>query len=181
MLREPMLPRLTAHLGPFPARAAGRAACIVLALSAQSAVAQELTETDRIDITGRQNLTLGSGARAYGMGGSVQLSYQRAISFDGTRRVEEYVGDKLLRIDDGRSDGGFDVIAAGTGLRLSRHVRAGLTVNRWLNGYGQNLNVSVLNPLSDLQASSVPPIRYALTTNRLYASISYRFSGRWLP
>ena len=217
MLREPMLPRLTAQLGPFPARAAGRAACIVLALSAQSAVAQELTETDRIDITGRQNLTLGSGARAYGMGGAflaraddataaswnpaglsylrapelslvgayndfstvrglssdtfegntvdfaaftwpvgagevrgaVQLSYQRAISFDGTRRVEEYVGDKLLRIDDGLSDGGFDVIAAGTGLRLSRNVRAGLTVNRWLNGYSQNLNVSVLNPLSD--------------------------------
>jgi len=26
-----------------------------------------------------------------------------------------------------------------------------------------------------------PPIRNALTTNRVYASIIYRFSGRWLP
>ncbi len=212
-----MAPRPSAHARPLPARTAARLACILLALSGPSALAQDVTETDRIDITGRQNLTLGSGARAYGMGGAflaraddataaswnpaglsylrapelslvgvyndfstvrglasdtfqggtvdfaaftwpvgagevrgaVQLSYQRAISFDGTRRVEEYVAGRLFRVDDGRSDGGFDVIAAGTGLRLSRQVRAGLTVNRWLNGYDQSLDVSVLNPLTD--------------------------------
>ncbi len=217
MLRSPMAPRPTAHARPLPARAVARLACILLALSGPAALAQDVTETDRIDITGRQNLTLGSGARAFGMGGAflaraddataaswnpaglsylrapelslvgvyndfstvrgldsdtfqggtvdfaaftwpvgagevrgaVQLSYQRAISFDGTRRVEQYVNGKLFRVDDGQSDGGFDVIAAGTGLRLSRHVRAGLTVNRWLNGYDQNLDVSVLNPVAD--------------------------------
>jgi hypothetical protein len=31
------------------------------------------------------------------------------------------------------------VVAVGTGLRLSRHLRAGFTVNRWFNGYGQSL------------------------------------------
>ena len=33
------------------------------------------------------------------------------------------------------------------------------------------------------EASAEPqaPTRYALTTNRVYASVIYRFSGRWLP
>ena len=48
------------------------------------------------------------------------------------------------RIEDGESDGGFDVVAFGTGLRLSRHVRAGFTVNRWLNGYDQTLSRTIL-------------------------------------
>jgi long-subunit fatty acid transport protein len=195
---------------PHPARAAGGAACIALLLAAASpAVAQTSgpDENDRISITGRQNLTPGSGARAYGMGGAflaraddataaswnpaglsylrlpevslvgvfnsfdvtrgldsdsfegqaldfaaftwpvglgdvrgaVQLSYQRAISFDGSRRIEEYSSttDQLEKSEEGSSDGGFDVVAFGTGLRLSRHVRAGFTVNRWVNGYDQ--------------------------------------------
>jgi long-subunit fatty acid transport protein len=174
-------------------------------------------DTDRIDITGRQNLTLGSGARAYGMGGAflaraddataaswnpaglsylrvpelslvgvsnsfdatrgddfdrfdgkavdfaaftwpvgfgevrgaVQVSYQRAISFDGRRSIQEtrtVTAGTTRFTDDARSDGGFDVIAFGTGLRLSRHVRAGLTVNRWLNGYSQTLDRRFLTP-----------------------------------
>jgi len=207
---------------------AGRVAWLLLALAAApGARAQEpLGDTDRLAITGRQNLTLGSGARAYGMGGAflaraddataaswnpaglsylrapelslvgaynnfdtvenidsdvfeggtvdfaaftwpvgagevrgaVQLSYQRAISFDGTRRIEEYqpvpdddgnVSQQLVRIDDGVSDGGFDVIAFGTGLRLSRRVRAGLTVNRWLNGYEQAIERNLINRPTD--------------------------------
>jgi long-subunit fatty acid transport protein len=174
-------------------------------------------DTDRIDITGRQNLTLGSGARAYGMGGAflaraddataaswnpaglsylrvpevslvgvsnsfdatrgndfdrfdgkavdfaaftwpvgfgevrgaVQLSYQRAISFDGRRAIREtriVTAGTALIADDARSNGGFDVIAFGTGLRLSRRVRAGVTVNRWLNGYSQTLDRRYLTP-----------------------------------
>jgi hypothetical protein len=164
-------------------------------------------EQDQIDLTGRQNLTLGSGARAYGMGGAflarpddataaswnpaglsylrlpevslvgahnsyvveqrtverdsfagsafdfaaftwpvavkdvrgaVQLSYQRAISFDGTRTISQERGPT-----QGRSNGGFDVVAVGTGLRLSRRLRVGVTVNRWLNGYEQELNLEV--------------------------------------
>ncbi|HYN00869.1 MAG TPA: hypothetical protein VE359_00355, partial [Vicinamibacteria bacterium] len=185
-------------------------ACLLLL--APSAFAQ--LEVDRIDITGRQNLTLGSGARAYGMGGAflaraddataaswnpaglsylrvpelslvgvsnsfdvtrgsssdsfqgqavdfaaftwpiglgdvrgaVQLSYQRAISFDGRRRIELYnqTTGLLEQFEDGSSNGGFDVVAVGTGLRLSRHVRAGFTVNRWLNGYEQTLSRTIL-------------------------------------
>jgi long-subunit fatty acid transport protein len=206
-----MPPRPTARLVLPPARIAGAAwlACLLLApaLFAQ-------TETDRIDITGRQNLTLGSGARAYGMGGAflaraddataaswnpaglsylrvpevslvgvsnsfdvargsssdsfegqaidfaaftwpiglgdvrgaVQLSYQRAISFDGRRRIELYAPTTglLEQFEDGSSDGGFDVVAVGTGLRLSRRLRAGFTVNRWLNGYQQTLSRTIL-------------------------------------
>jgi long-subunit fatty acid transport protein len=164
------------------------------------------SDSDRIDITGRQNLTLGSGARAYGMGGAflaraddataaswnpaglsylrepevslvgvwnsfdterggdydrfdgnaidfaaftwpvglgeargaVQISYQRAISFDGRRSIRLTSPDTSFT-ETALSDGGFDVVAFGTGLRFSRHLRVGFTVNRWLNGYDQRL------------------------------------------
>jgi hypothetical protein len=185
---------------------------------------------DPLGIPGQQNLTLGSGARAFGMGGAflaraddataaawnpaglsylrapelslvgvhnsftttrsldsdslkgnsvdfaaftwpvgagevrgaVQLSYQRALSFDGTRTQRGYgaleddegnaIGSQLIRTDEGVSDGGFDVIALGTGLRLSRIVRAGFTVNRWLNGYRQMLERNIYNlPTTDIR------------------------------
>jgi hypothetical protein len=205
-----MSPRPPARPTTLPAWVAGTG-LVLLAAAAAPATAQitpPRLEADRIDITGRQNLTLGSGARAYGMGGAflaraddataaswnpaglsylrlpevslvgafnsfavtrgsnsdrfegnaidfaaftwpvglrdlrgaVQLSYQRAISFDGSRRIE--VPDILF--EEGSSDGGFDVVAFGTGLRLSRRVRAGLTVNRWLNGYDQTLTRTIL-------------------------------------
>jgi long-subunit fatty acid transport protein len=225
-----MLPRAAAHVEPGAARAAGGCALVALALVLAPAAhgqvpGDPLGDTDRLAITGRQNLTVGSGARAYGMGGAflaraddataaswnpaglsylrapevslvgvynnfdtvlnvsgdsfeggsldfaafawpigagevrgaVQLSYQRAVSFDGTRHIDQYgdvalengqVVNGLIFKDDGVSDGGFDVIAFGTGLRLSRRVRAGLTVNRWFNGYEQNL-VRVYERLTD--------------------------------
>jgi long-subunit fatty acid transport protein len=170
-------------------------------------------DTDRIDITGRQNLTLGSGARAYGMGGAflaraddataaswnpaglsylrapevslvgvsnsfdtergvdfdrfdgetidfaaftwpvglgeargaVQVSYQRAISFDGQRSIQTTLPENAFT-EQATSDGGFDVLAFGTGLRLSRHVRGGFTVNRWLSGYDQTLTRRYTTP-----------------------------------
>jgi long-subunit fatty acid transport protein len=223
MLAEPMAPRLTAPRGSLPVRAAGAAALAILALAASMATAQEPVGDDPLGIPGQQNLTLGSGARAFGMGGAflaraddataaawnpaglsylrapelsfvgvhnsftttrsldsdslegnsvdfaaftypigagevrgaVQLSYQRALSFDGTRTVRGYgalrddedtqIGTQLIRTDEGTSDGGFDVVALGTGLRLSRHVRAGFTVNRWLNGYRQLLERNIYN------------------------------------
>jgi long-subunit fatty acid transport protein len=93
--------------------------------------------------------------------GAVQVSYQRAISFDGRRRIDLYgpkkVGEtedgeavydpsqtELRQHTDGSSDGGFDVVAFGTGLRLSRRVRVGVTVNRWMNGYDQSLTRNLL-------------------------------------
>lgn len=167
---------------------------------------QPLFDQDRIDLTGQQNLTLGAGARAYGMGGaflaraddataaswnpaglsylrlpelslvgnhssfleegietdsfqgraldfaaftwpltfrdirgSVQVSFQRAIGFDGTRNLDIGGGLRL----DGSSDGGFDVLAFGTGFRPTRRLRLGFTVNRWLHGYEQALTRQV--------------------------------------
>jgi hypothetical protein len=180
----------------------------LLALSALVApeARAQLFPQDRIDLTGQQNLTLGAGARAYGMGGaflaraddataaswnpaglsylrlpelslvgthnsfrekgietdsfeggafdfaavtwpvalwdirgSIQVSYQRAVGFDGTRNIDIGAGRRL----DGSSNGGFDVLAFGTGFRPTRRLRLGLTVNRWLNGYEQDLTRQV--------------------------------------
>lgn len=211
------------------------ASVLVLGAAALGEAQTPGRDVDNISITGQQNLTLGSGARAYGMGGAflaraddataaswnpaglsylrlpeltlvgvhnsfdtqqptpannfqehdrfvggaidfaaftwpvaigelggaVQVSYQRAISFDGRRRIDLYrqkkIGEddegqaiydptqtELLQHTDGSSDGGFDVLAAGTGFRLSRRVRVGFAVNRWLNGYDQTLNRTLL-------------------------------------
>jgi long-subunit fatty acid transport protein len=211
---------LYARFVSLPARALGGSVYLALAL-ALPAAGQVSTEgdTDRIDVTGRQNLTLGSGARAYGMGGAflaraddataaswnpaglsylrvpelslvgvsnsfdtergvadydrfdgraidfaaftwpvglgevrgaVQISYQRALSFDGQRSIHvtalSSAGEPIRFAEQATSDGGFDVVAFGTGLRLSRHVRAGFTVNRWLNGYEQTLTRNYETP-----------------------------------
>jgi long-chain fatty acid transport protein len=207
-----MGPRPENGFEPLPVRAARCAAFFVLhvALALPAAGQTSLEhDTDRIDITGRQNLSLGSGARAYGMGGAflaraddataaswnpaglsylrlpevslvgvsnsfdtergddfdrfdgrtidfaaftwpvglggkrgaVQVSYQRAISFDGTRSIQTTAPTTAFT-EEAQSHGGFDVLAFGAGLRLSRHVRAGFTVNRQLNGYTQRLTRS---------------------------------------
>lgn len=234
--RLPKVPARTRRAGTL-AGAVGIA--IVVGASGAGAQVAPGRDTDSIDITGRQNLTLGSGARAYGMGGAflaraddataaswnpaglsylrlpeltfvgvhnsfdtqrpnpidqlvqendsfaggaidfaaftwpiaigevsgaVQISYQRAISFDGQRRIDVYGLPKppddggeggpasgvdptktvLLQHTNGSSDGGYDVVAFGTGLRLSRRVRVGFTVNRWTNGYDQLLTRNLL-------------------------------------
>jgi hypothetical protein len=194
-----------------PLRAAARfalaAAWLLAAAQTRAQTTSTERDTDRIDITGRQNLTLGSGARAYGMGGAflaraddataaswnpaglsylrqpevsvvgalnafdisrgldtdtfrghtvdfaaftwpvalgstrgaVQLSYQRAVSFDGRRTISAYQSGALDSRDLIQSNGGFDVVALGTGLRLTRSLRAGFTANRWVSGYDQTL------------------------------------------
>jgi hypothetical protein len=66
--------------------------------------------------------------------GSAQVSFQRAASFSVHRTIEN---PDTLRIVD--SSGGFDVLAFGTGVRLSRKIRVGATLNRWLHGYEQTL------------------------------------------
>jgi hypothetical protein len=210
------MPRRHPIEAPGPFRAAGRlGAALLLVVTPTFARGQSIgRDTDRIDITGRQNLTLGSGARAYGMGGAflaraddataaswnpaglsylrlpelslvgavnsfdisrgfdsdtfrghtidfaaftwpvafggvrgaTQLSYQRAISFDGSRHVAVHnVTTGALEVqDDGHSSGGFDVFALGAGLRLTRSLRLGFTVNRWLDGYDQSLTRYIL-------------------------------------
>jgi hypothetical protein len=67
--------------------------------------------------------------------GALQVSYQRVFSFDGERLI---LGTAPSQVFTSSTDGGYDVLAAGTGLRVARRVRAGITVNRWLRGYTQN-------------------------------------------
>jgi len=69
--------------------------------------------------------------------GSVQLSFQRVVSFDADRTIEQ--ASSVTQIS---SSGGFDVIALGSGLQLTRSLRAGLAVNRWFNGWDQRLGRS---------------------------------------
>jgi hypothetical protein len=70
--------------------------------------------------------------RLWGTTGSAQVSFQRAIPFGFDRTIDR--GDLQLLIDAG---GGFDVIALGTGLKITPTLRVGATVNRWTNGYRQ--------------------------------------------
>lgn len=64
--------------------------------------------------------------------GSLQLSFQRAISFDGDRTIERASPPTTRQFE---TIGGFDVIALGSGVQATRRLRLGFTLNRWLNGY----------------------------------------------
>lgn len=66
--------------------------------------------------------------------GSAQLSFQRILSFSGKRTIESVDVPRTLS-----ANGGFDVVALGTGLRISQQVRVGATLNHWFNGYTQRL------------------------------------------
>jgi len=67
-------------------------------------------------------------------GGAIQVSFQRVIPFDGSRTIDRFRGASASI----ESSGGFDVIALGTGWKLTGKLRLGLTVNRWVNGYEQD-------------------------------------------
>lgn len=70
-----------------------------------------------------------------GVSGAVQFSFQRAVSFRGDRWIRR--PDNPPRHLSGT--GGFDVLALGTGLQVTRRLRLGVTVNRWYNGYRQTV------------------------------------------
>lgn len=72
--------------------------------------------------------------------GAVQLSFQRVIPYSGSRTIEVARGDVRRFLD---SEGGFDVIALGTGLQVTRGLRLGVTLNRWGNGYRQHTTRTV--------------------------------------
>jgi hypothetical protein len=67
--------------------------------------------------------------------GAIQLSFQRVIPYNGSRTIDRARGDRRLFVD---SQGGFDVIALGTGLQVTRGLRLGVTLNHWGNGYQQH-------------------------------------------
>lgn len=64
--------------------------------------------------------------------GSAQLSYQRLIPFSGHRTIEREGSHVTLD-----PQGGFDVLALGTGWKVAPTLRVGATLNRWLNGFHQ--------------------------------------------
>ena len=196
----------------------GRTSWLALAIvvgsggTASAQTPEQFLEQDRIDLTGRTSLTLGSGARAFGMGGAflaraddataaswnpaglsylrvpevslagastfyktekgtepdldtdrfegksidfaaltwplrfhglsgaIQASFQRAVPFGGSlTTVRPRAPGQEPVLSTGEASGGFDVFAFGTGWRVTRTLRTGITVNRWLNGYTQSL------------------------------------------
>jgi long-subunit fatty acid transport protein len=66
------------------------------------------------------------------LSGSVQLSYQRVITF-----TDDATEENPDVIRTAASKGGFDVVALGTGFRVFNSLRIGGTLNRWMNGYTQ--------------------------------------------
>lgn len=86
--------------------------------------------------------------------GAVQGSFQRAFSFEGRRtirRVITQVDSPVLFDIEGV--GGLDLLALGTGVRVTRTLRLGFALNGWfnegwLNGYRLKRERAVFNPSS---------------------------------
>jgi long-subunit fatty acid transport protein len=68
--------------------------------------------------------------------GAAQISFQRVIPWGGAREIGRAFPEPDVSID---ATGGFDTIALGTGWRVSRRWRLGVTLNRWFNGFQQDL------------------------------------------
>jgi long-chain fatty acid transport protein len=101
-------------------------------------------EVQRVDHDSRSGRSLDFAAGAYpiqigSFTGAAQISYQRVISFDTTRTVQNSTPDNPI-VRNIHASGGFDVIAFGSGLQVTRKLRLGLTLNRWFNGYTQTLD-----------------------------------------
>lgn len=73
--------------------------------------------------------------------GAAQFSFQRVIPFRGKRTIERgpRIGRRRLPSETLRleSTAGFDVLALGSGVQVSRKLRLGGTVNRWFHGFRQ--------------------------------------------
>lgn len=80
-------------------------------------------------------------------GGAVQVSFQRVIPFTSSRTITDTLDysaigrqERVTRTVE--STGGFDILALGTGVRVTRRLRLGAAINRWFHGYRQ----AVLKP-----------------------------------
>jgi hypothetical protein len=85
-----------------------------------------------------------------------------------------YFNDRQITPAPGGEAVRFNGVTAGTGLILGA-LQLDLA---WVYEFGEYFVVAETDAV---QTTAAVPIRYALTTNRVYASIIYRFSGRWLP
>ena len=84
-----------------------------------------------------------------------------------------YFNDRQITPAPGGEPVRFNGFTAGTGLILGS-LQLDLA---WVYEFGEYF---VAAETTDA-AAAAEPTRYALTTNRIYASVIYRFSGRWLP
>jgi long-chain fatty acid transport protein len=80
--------------------------------------------------------------------GAAQLSYQRLISFNADRTIDEPITPEPPDVPFTRrstivSRGGYDVLALGSGWQVTRTLRLGATLNRWFNGYDQTYDKPV--------------------------------------
>jgi hypothetical protein len=83
-----------------------------------------------------------------------------------------YFNDRQITPAPGGKTVRFNGLTAGTGLILGA-----LQLDAaWVYEFGEYFFVG-----TEGSAAGTSQVRYALTTNRVYASITYRFSGRWLP
>jgi hypothetical protein len=104
--------------------------------------------------------------------GSLQLSYQRVFSFRGDRTIRR--GNTRFSTE---GEGGFDVIALGSGWRLGRSVRVGGTVNRWVNGYRQRRERSTVTDSGRPERGSTEQdIDYDLNSG-----INFNVGVMWTP
>jgi long-subunit fatty acid transport protein len=104
--------------------------------------------------------------------GSIQISYQRVFSF---------VGDRIIQRGNTRflteGEGGFDVVALGSGWRLGRSFRVGATVNRWANGYSQRRERSTVTDLGEtVRGSTEQDIDYDIDSG-----INFNLGVMWTP
>jgi hypothetical protein len=82
--------------------------------------------------------------RIRGLSGAIQASFQRAVPFGGSlTTVRQRTDGREAVQSTGEASGGFDVLTFGTGWRVTRTLRTGVTVNRWFNGYTQTLDRDV--------------------------------------
>jgi long-subunit fatty acid transport protein len=73
------------------------------------------------------------------LSGAGQVSFQRVVSFSNHRNFVNPSGATFATT----SSGGFDVLAIGTGVHITKRLRVGVTVNHWFNGYVENVDKQV--------------------------------------
>lgn len=98
--------------------------------------AGETTSTDRFEGSALDFISVAHPLRVGSQFGAVQLSYQRLLPFGGDRHIE-IPEPRATRVFDLSLQGGFDVVALGSGFQLWQRLRVGATLNRWFNGFEQ--------------------------------------------
>ena len=90
-----------------------------------------------------------------------------------------YCNDRQIVPVPGGNPPRFNGFTVGTGLILGSML---LDV-AWVYEFGEYSVAAEITPGDgfDVPPTPQPPMRNALTTNRFYASVIYRFSGRWQP